>query len=307
MSQIQEKPRIAVVILNWNGYEDTSECIISLQKITYKNYKIIVVDNGSDAEEFNKLKNNFPKIKVLRSDVNLGFTGGNNLGIKYSLEEKVDYILLLNNDTIVESNFLEPLLDAYEKNKNAGIVAPQINYFHEPKKIWSAGGTISRLRGSGFAYSDRIENKIKPNNRSVAFVSGCCMLIKSELFNKVGYFDDNYFLYIEDTDLCFRTLHAGYKIIVNHHSKIFHKVSNSTKENLSLLPLYYATRNRLYFTKKNFPDFFILTLIYISFAMITKSIYWLFNKNSKNILMVLEAFNDFFSKKMGKSNSIRFK
>lgn len=307
MSQISNNPKIAVVILNWNGYADTSECIISLQKITYDNYRIIIVDNGSDAEEFNNLKNNFSTITVLRSDINLGFTGGNNLGIKYSLEEKADFILLLNNDTIVEPNFLEPLLAVFKKEKVAGIVAPQINYFYEPQKIWSSGGKISQLRGSGFANSDRIENQIKPNDKSVSFVSGCCMLIKKELFEKVGLFDDKFFLYVEDADLCYRTKQAGYKIIVSHESKIYHKVSSSTKENLSLLPLYYVTRNRLYFANKSFPNLFILTLIYIVFSMIIKSFSWLLNKKSKNILIVLKAFDDFFNKNLGKSNSLSSK
>jgi GT2 family glycosyltransferase len=300
-------PKITIVILNWNGYEDTSECIISLQKITYDNYQIVVVDNGSDDEEFNKLKNNFPLIQVLRSDDNLGFTGGNNLGIKYSLEEKADYILLLNNDTIVEPNFIQPLLNVFEEDKNAGIVAPQINYFYEPRKIWTEGGKISRLRGSGFAYSDQIESNIKPYNKEVTFVSGCCMLIKKEVFEKIGLFDENYFLYVEDADLCYRTTHAGYKIIVTHSSKIHHKVSSSTKEYLSLLPLYYVTRNRLYFAKKNFPNFFIITVLYIVFSMSIKSIYWIFSNNSKNILIIINAFKDYFSKRMGKSSLLSFK
>ena len=118
MSQNQDNLKITIVILNWNGYEDTSECIISLQKITYDNYQIVVIDNGSDEEDFNKLKNNLPNVKVLRSDVNLGFTGGNNLGIKNSFEKKNDFILLLNNDTIVEPNFIQPLLDIFENNPN---------------------------------------------------------------------------------------------------------------------------------------------------------------------------------------------
>ena len=307
MSQIQDNPKIAIVILNWNGYEDTSECIISLQKIKYDNYQIVVVDNGSIQDDYLLLKKNFPKIEVVRSESNLGFTGGNNLGIEYAMKMNSDYFLLLNNDTIVEPNFIQPLLDVFEKDKNAGIAAPQINYFYEPEKIWTAGGKISRMKGSGFDHSDQIYNSTKSEIRYVTFVSGCCMLIKKEVLEKIGLFDGNFFLYIEDADLCYRTTHAGYKIVVNHHSRIFHKVNSSTKENLALLPLYYATRNRLYFASKNFPNFFILTLIYISLAMMIKSIYWLFNKNSKNILMIYRAFKDFFSRRMGKSNSLIFK
>jgi GT2 family glycosyltransferase len=120
-------------------------------------------------------------------------------------------------------------------------------------------------------------------------------------------FDDNFFLYVEDADLCYRTTQAGYKIIVSHNSKIYHKVSSSTKENLSLLPLYYVTRNRLYFANKSFSFIFFLTLIYISFSMLIKILYWLLNDKSKNVLIILNAFKDFFNKEMGKSNSIRFK
>ena len=163
------------------------------------------------------------------------------------------------------------------------------------------------MRGSGFAYSDRIESEIKSDNKYVTFVSGCCMLIKKEVFEKIGLFDENFFLYVEDADLCYRTTQAGYKIIVNHHSKILHKVSSSTKENLSLLPLYYVTRNRLYFAKKNFPNFFIITVLYIVISMSVKCIYWIFSNNSKNILFIIKAFKDFSSKRMGKSNSLSFK
>ena len=301
------EPKVITVILNWNGYADSIECINSILKIKYKNYEILLVDNGSDSKEYEKITSLNSKAKIIRSKINLGFTGGNNLGIKYALEEKADYILLLNNDTTVEPNFLEPLLNLFKKEKNAGIVAPQINYFSEPQKIWSAGGKISRLRGSGFASSDRIESRIKPDNKSVSFVSGCCMLIKKEVFEKIGLFDENFFLYVEDADLCYRTTHAGYKIIVNHHSKILHKVSSSTKENLSLLPLYYVTRNRLYFAKKNFPNFFIITVLYIVFSMSIKSIYWIFSNNSKNILILISAFKDYFSKRMGKSSLLSFK
>ena len=307
MSQIRKKSKIAIVILNWNGYEDTSECIISLQKITYDNYQIVVVDNGSIQDDYLLLKKNFSDIEVVRSESNLGFTGGNNLGIENAMKMNPDYFLLLNNDTTVEPDFIQRLLDVFEKEKNAGIAAPQINYFYEPEKIWTVGGKISRLRGSGFDDSDQIYNSTKSEIRLVTFVSGCCMLIRREVLEKIGLFDENFFLYIEDADLCCRTTKAGYKIVVNNHSKIFHKVSSSTKANLSSLPLYYATRNRLYFAKKNFPNFFILTLVYISLAMMIKSVYWSFSKNSKNILMINRAFKDFFSKRMGKSNSVSFK
>ena len=300
-------PLISIIILNWNGYLDSSECIKSLQNINYSNINIILVDNGSTTNDYEKLEKNFTNIDLIKSNNNLGFTGGNNLGINYAIKGNPDYILLLNNDTIVEPNFIEPLLEVFQKNPNAGIAAPQINYFYERQKIWTSGGKISRLRGSGFAYSDQLEDESSPEFKTVTFVSGCCMLIKREALEQIGFLDDNYFLYVEDADLCFRNTKAGYKIIVARKSKIFHKVSFSTKESLSYLPLYYVTRNRLYFAKKNFNNIYFITFIYILLSMMIKSIKWIASGESKNIQIIRMAFKDFFLGVMGKTDHNIFK
>lgn len=298
-----KQPLVCIITLNWNGFKDTSELLESLSKITYTNYKITVVDNNSSPGEVEKIESAYgDKLHVIRCKENLGFSGGNNVGIKYSLEEKVDYILLLNNDTTVQPDFLEILVDKFETENQAGIVAPRINYYDDPKKIWTEGGIISRLRGSGFAYSDKLEAEVDTTDKSVNFVSGCCMLVKPEVFIKVSLFDENYFLYTEDTDLCLRTIKAGYKIFVVPKSKIFHKVNRSTKSSCSTLPIYYTTRNRLYFAKKNFPKFYFITVSYIFLAMILKSIKWLLFGKLKNITAVQKAFYDFFLGKMGKTD-----
>lgn len=295
-------PKITIVILNWNGYEDTTECITSLQKVKYDNHQIVVVDNGSDAEEFNKLKNNFLHIEVLRSDVNLGFTGGNNLGIKHSLEKKADYILLLNNDTTVEPNFIETLLKVFEKEPKAGIVAPIINYFNEQNKIWSAGGKIDKLRGAGISKPASISKEDATSEFKVEFVSGCCMLIDSNVLNEIGLFDENYFLYSEDTDLCYRVNRNNREIYVAKDALIYHKTKSSTKAELSALALYYETRNRLYFVKKNISSFLVFTFLYICVSMILKGIIWLINGKNENIKAVYFAIKDFLNNKMGKTD-----
>ncbi|MCW8805862.1 MAG: glycosyltransferase family 2 protein [Ignavibacteriaceae bacterium] len=295
-------PNINLIILNWNGYDDTAELLCSLQKVRSQNFNTLVVDNDSKGDDAEKLEINFKGfIKVLRCQSNLGFAGGNNEGIKKALRENADYILLINNDTTVEPDFLESLLKVFEKDSKIGIVVPQINYYNQPNKIWTEGGRISRLKGSGFAYSDKLESEVEQSDKSVSFVSGCCMLIKKEVFLKVGMFDENYFLYTEDTDFCLRTIRAGYKIYVNPRSKIFHKVNSSTKSSYSTLPLYYTTRNRLYFAKKNFRNSYFLTVIYIFLSMILKSVMWLLSGKLKNILAVQKAFSDFFSGGMGKT------
>ena len=157
------QPKVNIVIVNWNGLEDTSELLKSLSKISYSNFFIVIVDNNSANDEAEKLeKSGQAKTHIIKCKENLGFAGGNNVGIKYSLEQKADYILLLNNDTRVNPDFLEILVNKYEStDSQAGIVAPRINYYYEPKKIWSDGGNISRMRGSGFAYSDKLETKVK--------------------------------------------------------------------------------------------------------------------------------------------------
>lgn len=297
------QPLVHIIILNWNGLEDTSELLVSLSKISYINYKILIVDNNSANDEAEKLENiSKGKAHIIRCEENLGFAGGNNVGIKYSFEKKADYILLLNNDTKVQPDFLEILVNKFETENQAGIIAPRINYYHEPEKIWSEGGKVSRIRGSGFAYSDKLETEVEMADKSVTFVSGCCMLISREVLHKVGLFDENYFLYTEDTDLCLRTIRAGYKIYVAPQSKIFHKVNSSTKKNYSSIPLYYATRNRLYFAKKNFRSTYYLTVIYLILTMIIKSLGWLFLGRFNDIASVYSAFKDFFNGKMGKTN-----
>lgn len=297
-----KEPMVAIVIINWNGYEDTVECIISLQKIEYKNYEIVLVDNGSGNDEAIKLEQKFSNIKIIRNRDNLGFSGGNNVGINYSLEQNAEFILLLNNDTIVEENFLNPLVEKFLFDKSLGIVAPQINYYSEPNRIWSAGGKISKIRGSGFAYTNKLESQSLRIDRKVDFVSGCCMLIKRNVFQDVGLFDERYFLYTEDTDFCFRARKAGFAIYITSASKIFHKVSNSTKENYFSLPIYYTTRNRLYFAKKNFSQYLPITFLYISITMLAKSIFWFMRRKETNINAVHKAFGDYLTGKMGMTN-----
>lgn len=298
------QPRINIVTLNWNGFEDTSQLLESLFRITYPNFRIIVIDNNSENDEATKLEKIYlGKASVIKNKKNLGFAGGNNVGIKYSLEEEADYILLINNDTVVNPDFLEILVRKMLTDERIGIVAPRINYYDEPQKIWSDGGRISSILGSGFANSDKIETEADRLDREVSFVSGCCMLIKCEVFLKVGLFDENYFLYLEDADLCLRAIRAGFKIYIVPTSKIFHKVNSSTKVNNSSLPLYYTTRNRLYFKRKNFINSFYITVSYLVVSILTKSIFWLVTGKSNNIISVYNGFKDFFDGNMGKKNN----
>lgn len=212
---------------------------------------------------------------------------------------------MINNDTVVDTYFLEPLLEKFVSNKNAGIVAPEIYYFSNPEKIWSAGGKISIIRGSGFTYSYSLRKRRKLPDKYIEFVSGCCMLIKKDVFQKVDYFDEKFFLYIEDTDLCYRTKQAGFDICVSHDSKILHKIGNSTKNSISLAPLYYSTRNRLYFAKKNFKKIYLATFLYIVLSMSIKGCIWFLIGKYNNIKIVRMSIRDFLKGSFGKSHQFQ--
>jgi len=292
-------PKVAIIILNWNGFNDTRECLESLKSIHYCNYEIILVDNNSQGNEYQILKEKYKGFVnwFIKNDYNLGFAGGNNSGIQIALKNNFDYILLLNNDTVVEPDFLNKLVENGEKNKNIGILTPKIIYYSNKNLIWSAGGYISKIKASGFPYG--LNKSVKSNDRErfCTFASGCCLLIKTEVFNNIGLLDDLYFLYLEDTDFCFRAIKNGYKILYIPSSIIYHKVNTSTtKENL-LLPLYYSIRNRLYFARKNLGFYYYLALNYIISASLIKII---FSKKKKEKLKVfISAMRDFFTGKMG--------
>jgi GT2 family glycosyltransferase len=294
-------PKISLITLNWNGYKDTSELLNSLKNVKSPKFKVLVVDNNSTGDDVQKLKQNYNGfIDVIKCDTNLGFAGGNNVGIKKALNDNADYILLINNDTIVEPEFLKVLVDKMDSNRNIGIIAPQINYYDYPYKIWSAGGKINKIRASGFARYYKNNNIIKNSDKIVEFVSGCCMLIRKEVIRDVGLFDENYFLYIEDTDFCYRTVKSGYNIIVTGYTKIYHKVSSSSELFSSSAPIYYATRNRLFFTRKNFPETFILSFVYLFTTMFLKNILWILIRKLDNCKAVYKAFRDFMTRRMGR-------
>jgi GT2 family glycosyltransferase len=290
-------PFVNIIILNWNGFQDTAACINSLMKISYNNYKIIVVDNASD-NDAQKLQKEFgDTIHLIRNEINLGFSGGNNSGIEYALKQKPEFILLINNDTVVENNFLDELLITANSFSNAGIIGPVIGYFNNREKIWSADGKISKIRSSGFIKKINMDiNSIK-FDKNCTFLSGCCMLIKRDVFEKIGMLDENYFLYLEDSDFCWRTLKAGYKIFLSAKSRIYHKVNISTKRDNPLLPLYYTTRNRLYFAKKNLGNWFYAFYPYLIISMAIKNL--LPNNRVEKKVFVKKALKDFKDYKMG--------
>ena len=294
-------PSVYIIILNWNGYEDTLECLQSVSKINFINYKIIIVDNGSDTDEIDKLVIDFPQVKLIKSKDNLGFSGGNNLALDYSIKAGCDFVLLLNNDTIVEPDFLNNLIDNFLKDDKVGIAVPKINYYSNPKIVWYAGGYFSKLKGTGFSIGNLAPKEKYNENKYVTFATGCCLLIDINVLKETGLMDENYFLYLEDTDLCLRVLNAKYKILYVGSALIYHKINAASSKSNSNMPLYYTTRNRLYLTKKLFLEYLPILKFYIGVSMMIKFVYWIIKGETNKLKVVRKAFSDFKRNKFGKS------
>jgi len=253
---------LTAVVLNFNGLKDTIQCIRSLKKCHSGPYKlnIVVVDNGSDNKNVTSLSQ-INDITLIRNDKNLGYSGGNNIGIKYALEKYSDLILLLNNDTIVDRNLLQYLAKA---SRNGDLITSKIYFekgfeFHRDlykkedlgKVIWYAGGKIDWQNINGIHVGvDEVDEGQFSKSFETEFATGACMLVKSEVFKKIGYFDEKYFLYLEDMDFCVRAKKAGFKIIFEPKAIVWHKNAASAGGSGSSLQDYYITRNRLLFAFK---------------------------------------------------------
>jgi len=292
-------PKVFIIILNWNGRDDTLECLKSLKNNDYPNYEVVIIDNGSK----DKFSISDSKIKVIYNKKNLGFSKGNNIGIKYALENNADYILLLNNDTIVSNNFLSKIVKVAESNNNYGIIGPKI-YFPDSKRIWFAGGKINWLYNKG---TMRGFNEIdhgqynKPEIQETDYITCCCALIKKEVIEKIGLIPEEYFLYYEDTDWSLKAQKQGYRCVFVPSAIIWHKGSKSSIAESSSY-IYYHIRNGLILAKKYAP-WYIKPFIYIDIAWRTKKQilkYIFIPKKRIWAKYILLGIKDFYFNKKGK-------
>jgi GT2 family glycosyltransferase len=241
---------VIIIILNWNGCNDTLACLTSLNSIDYPVFKVIVVDNGSMDDSIAVIRAAFPQVLLIEAGMNLGFVGGNNLGLEYAHKMGAEYALLLNNDTEVAPNFLQKLVEAAEEDHTVGVAGPMIYYHDTPKVIWSAGGEVDWRSGStrmiGIGETDNGQFDGAP--RPVDFITGCAFLIKMTVYEQVGGMDTRFFAYYEDNEWCARIAHAGYCLLIAPQAKVWHKISPIARESSPRVH-YYMTRNRLLFLK----------------------------------------------------------
>jgi GT2 family glycosyltransferase len=244
---------VIVIVLNWNGKDDTIECLASLQNLTYANYEVVVVDNGSTDGSVSAIRECFPAVTLIENDVNLGFAEGNNVGIRFALERGADYALLLNNDTVVDGRLLAELVSVAESDDRIGVVGPKMYFFDAPQTIWTAGGTIhfgvNIARSRGWNQLDRGQFD---SVEQVDYIPGCGLLARAAMIRDVGLLDLHYpFIYYEDTDWCYRASRAGYKMVYAPGARLWHKVSTSMGGGYNPRALYLQGLNSVVFMRKH--------------------------------------------------------
>ncbi len=285
----------AIIILNYNSSEETIECIKSLKKVDTQNsdLKIIVVDNHSREEEVEKLKKFLKSekhpIHTICNDKNLGYSGGNNTGISFALKNGADYILVLNNDTIVDKNFLTPLIETLESDDSIGAAVPKIFFakgheFHKDRYkkedlgrvIWYAGGEIDWMNviGKHTGVDEVDDGEMYAQTRETEYATGACVLFRASTLKRVGLFDNAYFLYYEDSDLSMRIKRLKERVVFVPDSIIWHKNAASTGGSGSDLQDYFITRNRLVFGFKYAPIRARVALIREAIRLLLKGRMW---------------------------------
>ncbi len=239
-------PRTSVVIVNWNGRDLTLECLASLEKAGPM--EVIVVDNGSKDGSVDEIRRRHPAVTVLPMGTNLRFAGGNNAGIRHALASGAEEILLLNNDTVVDPDFLRAMSSTLRSSPEIGAVAPFIFYHDRPDLLWYAGGEISYWTGTmRHAGIRRTASGLAMRPHDTDSATGCCLLARREALERVGLLDESYFMYAEDADWCARARAAGYRIVVEPRARVWHKVSVSAGGHLSRYKLTHKFRSNFRF------------------------------------------------------------
>ncbi|HSD98495.1 MAG TPA: glycosyltransferase family 2 protein [Patescibacteria group bacterium] len=299
--------KITVVTVNFNSEEETHNLLASLAKVSQKDFSlsIIVVDNASKSPFVLLESEKKQKISFYHTEKNLGFTGGYNFGIQKALEKKADYVVILNNDTLVDNNLISEFVEVFKNNSNVGIVVPKIYFaknheFHKDKYketergkvLWYAGGfmdwknVFSRHRGV-----DEVDSGQYDKVEQIDFATGCCMCIPRNVLEKVGIFDNLLYLYFEDADLSQRVLHAGFSIVYQPNAVIWHLNAASGGGSGSFLHDYYLTRNRMIFGMRYAP-------LRSKIALLRESVRLLFNGRKWQ----RKGIQDFYLRKFGRGS-----
>jgi len=247
---MKKREKVFIVIVNYNSGSYIIDCLKSLEISRYKDIKIseVIIDNSSVDNSLQLIKQQFSKIKIINNKNNLGFAKAVNQGIKNALQNKADYVFLLNPDTLAEKNLLKPLIQLIKSDKKIGIVVPALKDEVKAGSVYSLGLKFNKFLGR----TEHIHLHVNPrslHHQEEELVSGCAMLIKKEVFKKIGLFDERFFMYFEDSDFCLRTRKAGFKIYVEPKAVVIHKQNLDKKPNKEIKKKYLVQSNSLFIKK----------------------------------------------------------
>lgn len=277
-------PKIFVIILNYNGKETLKRCLDSVFYSDYPNFEVVIVDNDSKDGSFELAKNLYSKFHFIKNAKNSGFSAGNNVGIRFALEKMADYIFLLNNDAVLEKDTLSKLIETSEKEP-AGIFSPII--YNRENHVWFAGGKIKWLKMKA-VHENTFKESFHPYKTD--YISGCAMLVKKEVFKKIGLLSEDYFLYYEDADFCIRARRNGFECTVIPNTKAIH--FEKSEFDLSN-KIYWLVISGLIFFEKNTPPIIRFWVRpYLHLRKVKNMLDNLSNKN-KYAPLIKKAYNDF--------------
>ena len=290
---------VFIIILNWNGWEDTAGCVESCRKLTYPNFRTLVVDNCSTDGSEATLRQRFPEVEIIQTGSNLGFAGGNNVGIRHVLAQGADYVWLLNNDTIVAPQCLSHMVQTAEADGQAGMVGSKIYYFHAPSTLWYAGGEVDLEKGgvSRHLGQDEIDEGDYDRPGKTGYITGCSILARRAMIEDVGLLEEAYFLYFEDADWSLRARQKGWKLLYQPAARVWHKEGAQTKKVYSNRFVYYILRNRFYFVRRFAPQKMLrchLLQAKTALFFIKEALCRGFGAGLRTLRLVLTAYGDFF-------------
>ena len=245
-------PRVGVVVLNWHGRETTRTCIEALRALDYQDCFTVLIDNGCEDFSAAEVATLLPSARYLRSDRNLGFTGGSNLGMREALQAGAQYVWFLNNDAEPEADALTELVATAERDATIGIVGPKILQAKRPERFDSVAVRVDLRTGRLYLLGhDEPDRGQYDQLADTVAITGCAMLVRREICERLGGFDESYFAYLEDVDLCLRARAAGFRVVVAPRSRVRHSRAVATGGRQSASSLYYATRNHLFLMQRH--------------------------------------------------------
>jgi GT2 family glycosyltransferase len=287
-------PKVAIIVLNYNQAKETIACLESVFKIDYPFYQVFLVDNGSDKKCLLQIKKAYPKLPIIKNKENLGFAKGNNVGLSLALKKGFSYFLLLNNDTVVTPSFLSFLVKAME-DKRVGLCGPKIYYFGQEKIINAAGGKFNWNYGEPRCIGHlEIDYGQYDKIKKVDFLSGSCLLIKKDVLDKIGFLPTDYFFGFEDVEFALKAQKAGFLVVLEPKSIIYHK------ESISIGPTapekdYYYFRNCLIFMKKWTRGLlWFMFLFFFHIKILKRSFKFIFSGRINNLKAIWQGYSSYF-------------